>query len=459
MILDNASLRVRLLVLILLPLIIISIVLGYWRYNEARQTAETLFDRSLLATALAIARDVAISQGDALSPGTLGMMQDAAGGKIFYHVTGPDGIYVTGYAYPPRIDNIEAKTDAVPHFYQAQYHGEPVRVVQLLDRVSLDNLSGPTSITVWQRFDERGAFATAIANRTSAVMLILILTVALVVWLGVERGLSPLRGLHREISQRSADDLRPLERPVPVEVRGAVTTLNHLLAQVRQAISAHQVFISNAAHQLRNPIAGVLSLAESAKNARNKSDRDARLTELIQATRHAARVSEQLLSAERLRGHGPLEEAERFDLRELVRDVMREQAPDIMRRGIEIELDNANHALMVRGRPFLLREAMQNLLDNALTHGGDALSYINISTQLVQGSAVIEVKDNGIGIPAEAREAVFERFTQHGTAPGSGLGLAIVNEIAQLHDGIAVVETVDRGACVRISLPIAESQA
>ena len=454
MILDNASLRLRLLVMILLPLIFMSVILGYWRYNEARQTAEALFDRSLLATALAVARDVAISQGDALSPGTLGMMQDVAGGEIFYHVTGPDGIYVTGYAYPPRVEKMNGRTDAVPHFYHAQYHGEPVRVVQLLDRVSLDNLSGPTSITVWQRLDERGAFAAAIATRTSIVMLILIFTVALVVWLGVERGLAPLRGLHREISRRSADDLRPLERPVPVEVKGLVTTLNHLLAQVQKAISAHQVFISNAAHQLRNPIAGVLSLAESAKNARNKDDRNTRLAELIIATRHAARVSEQLLSAERLRAHGQSQETERFDLRDVVRDSVREQAPDIMRRNIEISLNNASYSLMMRGKPFLISEAIHNLLDNALTHGGPNLTQLDITTRLLEGFAVIEIKDNGTGIPVEARTAVFERFAQHGTAPGSGLGLAIVREIAELHGGSAVIDNTDIGTCVRISLPI-----
>ena len=97
----SMSLRSRLFMLILPPLLLLSIVLGFWRFEVAQRTSETLFDRSLLAAALAISRDVAISGGDALSPSTRDFVSDAGGGELFYHVTGPGGIYITGYAYPP----------------------------------------------------------------------------------------------------------------------------------------------------------------------------------------------------------------------------------------------------------------------------------------------------------------------------------------------------------------------
>lgn len=90
------TLRFRLFVLILTPLLIVSLFLGYWRFSVAQDTANELFDRGLLSTALAISRDVASSEGDALSPSTRNLLTDASGGEVFYHATGPGGYYVTG---------------------------------------------------------------------------------------------------------------------------------------------------------------------------------------------------------------------------------------------------------------------------------------------------------------------------------------------------------------------------
>lgn len=95
------SLRSRLALIILVPLILISIIAGFWRFIVALQTAEDLFERTLLASSLAIARDIDISAGDALSETARDLLRDTSGGQIFYHVNGPDGVYVTGYATPP----------------------------------------------------------------------------------------------------------------------------------------------------------------------------------------------------------------------------------------------------------------------------------------------------------------------------------------------------------------------
>ena len=125
----SMSLRSRLFMLILPPLLLLSIVLGFWRFEVAQRTSETLFDRSLLAAALAISRDVAISGGDALSPSTRDFVSDAGGGELFYHVTGPGGIYITGYAYPP-VSGGRTGEDRL-NYTMAEYRGEPVRVLRM----------------------------------------------------------------------------------------------------------------------------------------------------------------------------------------------------------------------------------------------------------------------------------------------------------------------------------------
>ena len=152
----SMSLRSRLFMLILPPLLLLSIVLGFWRFEVAQRTSETLFDRSLLAAALAISRDVAISGGDALSPSTRDFVSDAGGGELFYHVTGPGGIYITGYAYPPVSGGRTG--EEMLNYTMAEYRGEPVRVLRMRESTTIGNLTDDTIVTVWQRDSDRNAF-------------------------------------------------------------------------------------------------------------------------------------------------------------------------------------------------------------------------------------------------------------------------------------------------------------
>ena len=90
------SLRLRLVLIILLPLLFIAGLIGTWAVYDAQLRASERFDRSLLSAVLAVSRDVAVSGGDALSPETSVLLQDTSGGRVFYHVYAPDGVFVTG---------------------------------------------------------------------------------------------------------------------------------------------------------------------------------------------------------------------------------------------------------------------------------------------------------------------------------------------------------------------------
>ena len=287
---EAMSLRTRLLLLILVPLVIISLLAGYWRFTVATQTAEALFDRTLLAITLAISRDVVVSGGDALSPSTADLMRDTSGGEIFYHVHGPDGVFVTGYATPPPPPRDASTTDGIPVLFLSRYRGEDVRVARLREMSTIDLITGFSTITVWQTMSAREAFARDLALRAAIVMGSLILTVALVVWFGINLGLKPLTDLQDAISIRSSDDLSKIRRPIPREASGIVATLNGLFDQVTRAFASRDAFLSDAAHQLRNPIAGVLSMAESVRDAKSEDARKERTSELIGAVKHGRPV-------------------------------------------------------------------------------------------------------------------------------------------------------------------------
>lgn len=451
------SLRLRLFLLILAPLILMAILLGYWRFTVAQETAEDLYDRSLLSAALAISRDVAISEGDALALSTRDLVRDASGGEVFYHATGPGGIYITGYAYPPISALKESAGPYAPHFFEADYRGEPVRVVKVTERVTIENLTGDATVTVWQRLSDREAFARELAVRTGSLMVVLLGTLALVVWFGVQLGLRPLTDLQDAISIRSPDDLSRIKRPVPVEARGIVETLNRLFGQVEASMKAHQVFISDAAHQLRNPAAAVQSMAEAVRDAPTERDRNLRIVELVSAARSSARVAEQLLSLDRLH-QTDMTLQDEFDLGEVSREVCTEIGPVVLSRGMDFELTAPDRPIPVRGDKLYMAEAVKNLIDNALKHGGSELTAIGVSLATRDGMAKVTVKDDGKGLDPEKSEAAFGRFSQVEPSEGSGLGLAIAMSVAEQHGGSLVIDPVKKGASLTLTLPIAEQE-
>lgn len=449
------SLRLRLFLLILTPLLLVALFLGFWRYSVAQDTAEELFDRGLLSTALAISRDVAISEGDALSRTTRDLIEDATGGELFYHVTGPGGIYVTGYAYPPRLPG-EKSPDA-PIYALADYRGELVRAFRMTERTSIGNLSGDTTVTVWQRMGERENWAQQLALRAALLMAALLAALALVVWFGVQRGLRPLHDLHNAIALRSPEDLSRIKRPLPIEVTSIVATLNRLFEQLESNLQAHQVFISDAAHQLRNPAAAILSLAETLSDVDDDRERDKRINELVQAARTSARLADQLLSLERLRlGNRGLRK-ESLELNDVAREACLSMGSTVLERGVEFNFEPSSTALPIHADRVMLVEAIRNLIDNSLQHGGPELDMITVRTACAEADIAVTVVDNGKGLDPKHADVVLSRFGQLEPSSGSGLGLAIVLSIAEQHGGSLKIDSADQGACLSMCFPVSKS--
>lgn len=447
------SLRLRLFLLILVPLFLMGLLLGAWRVSVAQETSEELFDRTLLSAALAISRDIAISGGDAILPSTRDLIADASGGEVFYHATGPGGYYVTGYAYPPTAAGLnEALYE--PVYYEAQYRGEEVRVLRITERVTLDNLTSDATVTVWQRTADRTAFARELALRAGVLIGVLLVTLALVVWFGVARGLRPLLDLEGAIAMRSPDDLSTIKRAVPEEAEGIVATLNRLFSQLETSLSAHQAFISDAAHQLRNPAAAVQSMAEAVRDAATDEERRSRSRELVEAARNSARVTNQLLSLERLRHGQELPRAERFDLRDIAAEVCAAAGAAVLSRGLEFEFDAGPGPLPVRADKVFISEALSNLIDNALSHGGTGLSVVRVRAGQEAGCACLTVEDDGTGLSPEDEEKAFSRFGQLQPAGGSGLGLAIAASVAASHGGSLHINPAGTGASLTLALPL-----
>lgn len=442
----------RLTLIILLPLLAIAVAAGLWQLNNARQTAGDVFDRSLLSAALATANDVAISGGDALSPRTRDILSDTSGGSVYYHVYGPDGVIVAGYATPPvGIPQPDAQQPG-PVFFTATYLGQAVRGVRVQNSTQIDGFSGIFTTTVWQDTAVRSAFVRDLVLRSLTAISALIASLALVVWFGVRIGLRPLLDLQNAIELRSSDELSPIRRAVPIEVKGIVERLNNLFSQVSRSMTAQGDFISNAAHQLRNPIAGVLSLAEAVHAAQNAGEAKRRSAVLLNSAKETAELTEKLLTYERAKSISPLSKQETFvlgpALAEWVGDFRQHRESDV-----EICCESDDAETVINADSTMLREAVFNLVDNALRHGGPDLGSITVSATCVNGHAEITVGDDGKGIAPGDIETATERFSQLSPTSGSGLGLPIVQAVAESHGGRFEVNPRQPGLEVKILIP------
>ena len=444
-----ASLRLRLTLIILVPLLAMAAAIGAWQVADARAKAAEIFDRSLLSTALAVSADVARSDGDAVSLQTQDMLRDTSGGRVFYHVYAPDGVFVTGYATPPVRAGAAPRSGGDLSYFDGRYHGREVRVLTLSDVTTIGGYSGTFTYTVWQDVAVREAFLRDLMLRTFIVIAALTGTVALVVWFGVAFGLRPLTSLEDAISARSSSDLRPIRRRVPAEARGIVARLNSLLGQVERAMRAQTEFVSNAAHQLRNPIAGVMALAEATHGAPTPEATRRRAGELLESARQTRDLANRLLTLERIRsGEGGLSEV---DLNEVAAEVA-------VRLGaasgpVEVAVRPADHPARIAADEVMVREAIVNLADNALRHGGTDLSRIEISVAREPGGLRVEVADDGVGLAAGDVPVALARFGQAVPGEGSGLGLPISEAVAERHGGRLDVEAGGPGLRVSLRFP------
>ena len=254
------------------------------------------------------------------------------------------------------------------------------------------------------------------------------------VWIGIQLGLRPVKRLRDEIAARSPLDLRPLvETSVPREIAPVVITLNRLFATLRAAAQSQQQFIANTAHQLRTPITGMqaqldLLAAESAAQPIK-----GRLLTLQEGIRQLAHSANQLLTLARADPAANIAaKNQSVDLNAIVGEVVAKFFDRALQANIDLGVEATS--VSIRADPSLLDDLLSNLVDNALKYT-PAGGSVTASAGVHNGKPFLAVEDTGPGIPEAERQRVRQRFYRSPNAPGhgSGLGLAIVDEIAGLY--------------------------
>lgn len=423
--------------------------------------ANALADRVLAGSAMVIAERAALDDQGAIAIaipyGALEMLSSAAEDRVFYRVDGPPGHVVTGYADLPVA---AARQGEAAVFSDGEFRGEPVRVASLARAASTGIDEVPFVVTVAETTRARVELTRTILMRSALRLALMILGAVVIVGIAVTLSLRPLYRLSEAISRRSPDDLSPVETPVPSEVRGLVRAINSFMSRLKSALDGLRNFTGNAGHQLRTPLAVVRTQLALASRAGSLAEAQEAARKGDAAVAHAERILAQLLLLAKVDASSG-QARERVDLAALARRGTADQIPQAAETGIDLGYEGAEEPVWVQAEPLLLGEALQNLLSNALLHSGRD-SIVTVRVLRHAGRAILEVEDDGPGIPPEARAAVIGRFGRGPTeGPGMGLGLPVVDEIAALFGGGLELGSgpAGRGLSARITLPLAEDPA
>ncbi|MET3446465.1 ATP-binding protein [Ralstonia sp. 1138] len=324
---------------------------------------------------------------------------------------------------------------------------------------------GGIVVEVAELLDHRDTAAKEVLLSVSIPLIVLLAIGGLILSLVLKEELQPLQTLADTLNKQSARSVTPLpaesaER-VPAELQPLINAMNALLARLRDALEAQRTFIADAAHQLRTPLTALKLHADRAVDAKTLDDARPALLELQSGANRAVRLSNQLLTLARAEPGMTLDQLGppmRVDLVSLAFDTGAEWVPRALARGLDLGFEAwpqeaaspGSLQAPVLANVVLLREAANNLLDNAIKYvpaGGRVTLRAGMEADAAsRWWGVVSVEDNGPGIPPERRGEVFQRFfrgdADHrpGQPQGSGLGLAIVHDIVRLHGGTVAID-------------------
>jgi two-component system sensor histidine kinase TctE len=452
----TSGLRRRLLVLLLVPLLLLALLNAWFDYRSAGNVAGEQ-DHRLLALVPLLA-DSIIAEGRKAGDAPVLLLAPALeeflrGRRAAYAVCDVDGKLLRGEEWLCDL----APTSPEAEFHTEEQGGTTWRIVRQRQQAVV----GPVVVVLADGSDPRQQWARAIVFKVLLPNLVLLALAAFAVGWAVERALRPLLALREQVESRSPRDLSSIDESAsPEEVRPLVDSLNRLFELVNAQAESQRRFIADAAHQLRTPLAGLQAQVEAWAQAANAGDRTVRLSadevnKLRNATRRTSQLANQLLALSR--ADARVMHAQPMDdvaLKPLCEDILQQHLDAATAKHIDLGLDA--EAVGARGYEWLLREALANMVDNAVKYTPAQGTVTIRCGTLAGGAPFLEVEDDGPGIAPAERAHVLERFyrVQGTQGEGNGLGLAIADEIARVHHGHLVLDTAAGGRGLKATLAL-----
>ncbi len=358
---------------------------------------------------------------------------------IYHQVVSPRGDVISGDADLPLPRDNETPVPGRVLLRTDTVRGDEVRVAYLWLAQS-DNNRRLVLMQIAETMGKRSTLATEIIKGVMVPQFVILPLAVLLVWLALVRGIRPLNELEQRIRARKPDDLSPIEESfIPQEVAPLVSSINDLLNRLKTSLSTQKRFLADAAHQLKTPLAGLRMQADLAQRENDPKEIRNSLQHIARSSVRATHTVNQLLALARAETTGRNLPITDIDLAQLVTEVVQDSVPRALEHGVDLgyegpsQIPREHH---IEGNTTLLQEMVRNLVDNAINYSGrQGVVTVRVFFDPYSGVQILQVEDNGPGIPENERELVLQPFYRAlGTnVDGSGLGLAIVHEIAQQH--------------------------
>lgn len=313
-----------------------------------------------------------------------------------------------------------------------------------------------------ERYDTRNELGHQIAQDDLYIMLLTFPLSGLLIWIIIGRGLDSLDRVAQEVADRAPSHLEPVSNEgVPEEIKPVIDELNMLFFRLKEGFEREKRFAADAAHELRTPLAALKTQVQVALNTDQLEEKNIALQKLLSSVNRSTHIVQQLLTMSRLvPGAAEVHDLEEVNLSKITREVLAMLAPMSIEKQIELALDAEDNTPYFAGYPTAIGILVRNLVDNAIRYS-KICGHVNVTIQHTKNNVILEVCDDGPGIPSELQSRVFERFFRvlGNKSPGSGLGLAIVQQIADLHHGWVELKTPPSGTglTVKVFFPISSS--
>ncbi len=433
------SLSGQLLLWLMICLFTILSISAVVSYNRAYYFANLAYDRAIFRVALALAEQVDIVKDRVvidLPEIAKNLVEYDKDDLINYRISTPMGETVVG---EPNILRPKQVIKSGGHiYYDDILGGEKVRVVAYALPIINSKLKGDLLVQVAETRAKREFMVREIIKEMLIPQILIMLVTALIILFSIKRSLLPLKQLKFALARRSNQDLSPITTDnSPQEIRPLLNEMNALMLRVKEGVDFQKTFIADASHQLRTPISALQNQVELALRGQGSIPMQHALENIAASTRHLSRLVQQLLTLARVEpGTKTHYEFSPVDFTALVQEVTADWVPRALAKGVDLgfEADTEHHSF-VFGNAFMLKEMLSNLVENALCYTLDG-GEVTVALTYQANVAILQIIDNGIGIAADKRELVFNRFyrIEDNVGEGCGLGLAIVKEIVLAHN-------------------------
>lgn len=432
------SLKKQLLFFLLSSLLLVWGATVYVSYQQTRDEITKLFNAELAQSARVAHAFVE------------NLLQQRRLTKLWDQDKSPDLFYmpILGHKYERKIafqlrsvkDGVVLRSESAPEFALSltrNGYSDTLINNQVWHVFSIGTENGDYVIHVGQRDDMRRELIKSLANQELLAMLLAFPVLGLVIWLIVSRTLRPVVQLKEQLASREVGYLQPLSLDrLPEEVVPMVRQINTLFELLEQAFANERNFTSDASHELKTPLAGLMTQLQVAQKTKDAAMRGQALQKCQQAVLRMTHMVQQLLTLSRVQHQNMQLGKQWVNLNQAAIAVIAEIEFSAHEKNIEIEL-TGDDGIAIRANSQLLNILFRNLIDNAIKYtpaGGKV--RVALLRDLKQVTVLIE--DSGPGVADEDYERITQRFYRcvdtAQQAEGSGLGLSIVARIIRLHD-------------------------